>query len=397
LESEAAMKDVLIDATPLRAGSGYRGIGRMIFDLLHGLEAIRSEWQRELRIRVVHDFSWRTGPLVTEDLSDAADRLFAARGSAGDSLVYRRRVLLDRGARALGAELLHLPEAIGTPLTHSVKRVVTCHDLIPLRMPREYLRGVNRVLRPSIDARRYRNAERIVAISERTRDDLSELLHIDPARVDVVPNGIDVSQWSPDDGPVDRDRLRALNVGERPYVLYVGYWDARKDVPTMLRALAEARRTCDIDLVWAGHFKEIDLVKMRRYLAREGVLSELAAVRFTGFVSADDLAILYRHATAHAFLSRLEGFGLSVVEAMASGCPVILARGSGADEVGGDVALAVAPGDAASAARAIVELTSDERKRVALRDAGVVRARHYDRTSMARGYIAAYKRALAAG
>jgi glycosyltransferase involved in cell wall biosynthesis len=365
----------------------------MIFDLLHGLEATRSEWSRDLRIRVLQDLRWSRAD-VSDELVSSAEKMFAARGTERDSLVQRRRFLLDRRAHAAGAELLHLPEALGTPVSHRVKRVVTCHDLIPLRMPQDYLRGVNRLLRPSIDGRRYKRADCVVAISERTRNDLSEVLGISRASVDVVPNGIDLSQWSPTPVANDDERLRALNVGDRPFVLYVGYWDARKDVPALLRAMAEARRTHDIDLVWAGHFNELDLTKMRRYLKREGVLEQLASVRFTGFVSADDLAVLYRHAAAHAFLSRLEGFGLSVAEAMASGCPVIVVRGSGADEVGGDAVIQIAPGDASAAARAIVAVASEGSERARLREAGLLRAKQFGRVEMARGYVDVFRRVL---
>lgn len=389
------MKTVVLDATPLRGSSGHRGIGRFIYDLLHGLAEIRDEWGDRMRIRVVEDLRWSS--LTAHDVSsDLAERLFAARGSEGKSLVHRRRLALDRGARHVGADLLHMPEALGTPVTRLVRRVVTCHDLIPLRMPREYLGfGADRVMQPIADARRYRNAERIVAISERTRTDLHELLHLPLSRIDVVPNGIDSSHWSPIEAPSDRARLDALGIGRRPYVVYVGYWDDRKDVPTMLRAVAAARKRADVDLVWAGHFTDRDRQKLRRYLARHRVLDAFADVKMTGFVSADDLAILYRHAVAHLFLSRLEGFGLSVAEAMASGCPVIVAKNSGADEIGGDAVSAVAPGDAHAAAEAIVRLAGDHAERRRRQDAGLARAARFGRTAMARGYVDVWQRVLA--
>lgn len=388
------MRTVVFDATPLKGGSGHRGIGRFIYDLLHGLSATRDEWGRDLRVRVVHDLDWRGGA-VLDDPAEAAERLFAARGSAGSSLVHLRRLQLDRTARRNGADLLHMPEALGTPVTNLVRRVLTCHDLIPLRMPQEYLsHPADRLMQPMVDARRYRNAARIVAISERTRTDLHEVLHIPSASVDVVPNGIDLSHWSPVHAKTDAERLAAMGVGKRPYVVYVGYWDDRKDVPTMLRAVHQARRSTDVELVWAGHFTARDMEKLRRYLARHGVLDAFAEVRMTGFVSADDLAVLYRHAQAHLFLSRLEGFGLSVAEAMASGCPVIVAKNSGADEIGGDAVIAVPQGDAHAASEAIVRLGRDPEERRRRHDAGLARAAQFGRTSMARGYVDVWRRVL---
>jgi glycosyltransferase involved in cell wall biosynthesis len=381
------MKTVFLDATPLRGSSGHRGIGRFIYDLLHGLHETRDEWQKKLVIRVVHDLDWR-GCLVEDDPYRAAEMLYAARGSSSKVLVHRRRAVLDLSAAVLGADLLHLTETLGTPMSRRVTRVVTCHDLIPLRMPQQYLDGLQRMTQPSVDTRRYANAERIVAISKRTKRDLCEILGLAARRIDIVHNGIDMSQWQKRSDN-ERERLAALGVGDQPYVVYVGYWDERKDVPAMLRAVAEA----NIQLAWAGHFTERDLLKLRKYLAAEGVLPLLSRVKFLGFVSADDLATLYRYAHAHLFLSRLEGFGLSVVEALAAGCPVIVARDSGADEIGGDAVIAVAQGDSKAAARAIAALR-DPNERARLREIGIARARQFDRATMARGYVNVWRSVL---
>lgn len=381
------MKTVFLDATPLRGSSGHRGIGRFIYDLLHGLADTREEWGKTLCIRVVHDLDWR-GCLVEDDPRAAAEMLFAARGSSSNALVHRRRTVLDLSAAVLGADLLHLTETLGTPITRRVTRVVTCHDLIPLRMPQQYLDRFQRVTQPSVDTRRYARANRIVAISKRTKRDLCEILGLPARTIDVVHNGIDLSQWQKS---FDNDaaRLAALGVHDRPYVIYAGYWDERKDVPTMMRAAARA----NVQLAWAGHFTDRDLAKLHKYLAAEGVLELLPNVKLLGFVSADDLAVLYRHAHAHLFLSRLEGFGLSVVEALAAGCPVIVARDSGADEIGGDAVLAVEQGDAAAAARAIVSLR-DQAERARLQQIGRARASQFDRVTMARAYVDVWRSVL---
>lgn len=390
-----ALPRVVVDGTPLRGSSGHRGIGRFIFDLLHGLEQTRDEWGHKLDVQVVEELDWRRSRIVP-GLAAAADALFEARGSEATSLVHRRRLLLDVAASRHAADLLHLTEALGTPLSRVVPRVVTCHDLIPLRMPEQYLKRVtDRLTQASVDRRRYESAQRIVAISERTRLDLREVLGIRADVIDVVPNGIDLASWVPTPNEGDASRLRALGVGGRPFVVYVGYWDHRKDVPTMLRAVAEARRRADVELVWAGHLDDRDFAKLRAYLGRHGVLELLPAVRFVGFVSADDLAALYRNAAAHVFLSRLEGFGLSVAEAMGCGCPVVVARDSGSDVVGGDAAIVVAPGDAGAAADAIVRLVEDRDERARRSRAGVARAGRFERRVTARGYVDVWRRTLA--
>jgi glycosyltransferase involved in cell wall biosynthesis len=383
-------RTVVIDATPLLGSSGHRGIGRVVYDLLHGLEELRSEWD-DLDLRVVTELGLRRGP-VTDRLGEAAEQLFANKGTQGRALMRKRRFALDGTAADAGAQLLHVTEAFGTPLTHRVPRLITVHDLIPLRMPREYLQpGPERWIRKSVDLRRYTAGTRLVAISQRTRNDVIELLKIPEDRIEVVPNGIDLSFWSSEAAPTDPERLHSLGI-TRPYVVYAGYWDHRKDVPTMLRAVAAARKSIDVEMVWAGQFSERDQRRLRSYLRSEGLEDELPRVRFPGFVSAPDLAVLYRHAVAHMFVSRVEGFGISVAEAMSCGCPAIVARGSGADEVGGDAVITIEPGDYPAAARAIVELQGG--KHEALRARGLERVREFSRVEMARGYLAAYRRAL---
>jgi glycosyltransferase involved in cell wall biosynthesis len=387
-------RTVLLDATPLRGGSGHRGIGRFIYDLLAGLESIRSEWG-ELRLRVVTDLGWDGSESISESPGAAAELLSKSRGSSGKSLILRRRLFLDQVAARVGADLLHLTEALGTPLGGKVPRAVTCHDLIPLRMPEQYLRlPLAPQLRRARDGKRYRDAVRVAAISDQTARDLRELLGIPEARIEVLPNGIDLAHWHPHPKPDDSARLGRLGIGSGPFVIYAGYFDARKDIPTLLAAVAEARRELPLTLVWAGLLSRGAQRELRQVLRQSGVLDFLKYVHFTGFVSADDLAVLYRKAAAHVFLSRMEGFGLSVAEAMACGCPVILTRGSGADEVGGEAAIAVAPGDARAAAAAILRVAKEPGERNRLVAAGVARAERFDRNHMARRYVEFWRRTM---
>jgi glycosyltransferase involved in cell wall biosynthesis len=118
-------------------------------------------------------------------------------------------------------------------------------------------------------------------------------------------------------------------------------------------------------------------------------------VRFLGYVPDEDLAALYRRAGALLFLSRLEGFGLPVAEAMAASCPSIVARDSGSDEVAGDAGIAVDADDHRAAADAILSLTRFEESRKSLVTKGLARVSIFDRREMARAYVRSYQRALA--
>jgi glycosyltransferase involved in cell wall biosynthesis len=385
----SAKSRIVIDATPVLDVSGFRGIGRYVRDLLLGLEQTRDEWGKTLDIRAVTELGWRGHFATDADLGRALDTVESRRGSAPPKTMGRlRRASLGQAAR--GAAVLHFTEALGMPLRRRTRWVLTCHDLIPLRMPEHYIRGgwLARLARWGEDFLRYQRSDRLIAISRRTRDDLVELLRIPPDKIDVVPTGIDLDQWCAVSATDDEERRRALGIGERPYLIYVGQGDARKGIDEMLRALAELD---GIELVWAAKLSPADLAFQKERARALGVADR---VRFPGFVADADLAALYRGALAHPFLSKLEGFGLSVAEALACGCPVLVVRDSGADEVAGDAGFVLAPEDVVAAAEIVRRLAASPELRVDRARLGVARAARFDRRAMARAYVESWRRAL---
>ena len=387
---------ILFDASPVLGTSGHRGIGRFIDDLLIALQLTRAEWEGRLRIEALVRFDGgANGKTVvrTSDLNAAADETRALRGKGGDDLARTRRLHLDAEARRAGADLLHQSEAIGTPLWSHVPRVVTCFDLIPVRLWEQYLHSrVRREARRLIEWRRYGRAARVLACSQKTCDELVSLLHLKRERIDLVPLGIDLGRWSAVAAEDDAPRRAALGVGGRPYVVYAGYCDHRKGVDSMFEAVARASRTAEVDLLWVGKLLDSDLEPLRARARSAGMLDRL---RLLGYVTDADLAALYRGAAAHLFLSRLEGFGLSVAEALACGCPVILVRGAGADEVAAETGWLVEPDDADAAARGIEAFVHDEPLRRARVEAGLVRVQRFERRIMARAYVTSWLRVLA--
>jgi len=383
------LPNIVVDTTPLLDRSGNRGIGRYVYDLLYGLESIRDEWSDSLDVSAITALEWMRGGSRTRELGAAADSLRELRGTQRNSIVRKRRFLLTPASGE--ADVLHVAEAIGMPLRKRCPWVVTCYDLIPLRLPDQYLRGrgVRMAHRHARDWVRYHRADVVVAISERTRTDVIEILGIPEERVVAVPTGIDLAHLSHEPEPDDSARRARHGVGSRPYLLFVGEGDPRKDVTAMIRTLAVARRHLDVDLIWAGQLPALHLERFRRLVQAEGVEGN---VHFVGFVPDAELAALYRGALALLFLSALEGFGLPVAEAISSGCPVIVVRDSGCDEVAGDAGFVVDPGDHSAAARAVVELATRQGERTRRSRLGVERAARFDRREMARGYVEVYKR-----
>jgi glycosyltransferase involved in cell wall biosynthesis len=265
---------------------------------------------------------------------------------------------LPRLLRRLRPELAHFQHAL--PLGHGGRAVVTLHDLHFEHNP-GVMGFADRLTFKTMVPRAARRAQHVLAVSERTRRDAIALYGLDPEKVTVTPLGVDPA-FVPGDGAHD-------------YVLFVGAVQLRKDPLAALTA-AEAN---GLPLVVAGPEKDTALAAELR---RRG-----ADVR--GWVEQDELAALYRGAAALVLPSLHEGFGIPVVEAMASGTPVVLSRDAALQEVAGDAAVYASDGDYATA------LGDALASREQLAAAGIARARHFSWDETARLTADVYRRVLA--
>ncbi|HEY7604511.1 MAG TPA: glycosyltransferase family 1 protein [Gaiellaceae bacterium] len=254
--------------------------------------------------------------------------------------------------------LAHFQHAL--PLRCPCRAVVTIHDLSFERDPRAMSRRDRFVFRRVVP-RAARRARRVIAVSERTKRDLVDLYGIPPDRIAVTPHGVD-----PAFGPGQ--------VAGGGFLLYVGAVQARKDP----LAAARAAQAVGLPLVVAGPEREPELARELRVLGAD----------LRGYVAKDELAGLYRGAAALVLPSRYEGFGLPVLEAMASGLPVVAADEPALREVAGDAAV-YADGDLADAVRAAL---ADRDRLVA---AGLERAKSFTWDETARRTLAVFREALA--
>ena len=284
--------------------------------------------------------------------------------------VFGEQALLVPMARRGGVDLLH-SLASTAPLWGRFARVVTVHDLIYARFPDAHsgLRDKGMRLLVPAGARR---ADRVIADSLSTREDLVELAGIGRERIDVVPLGLGTPRRA---APLGEGEVRArFELGDRAVALSLSAKRPHKNLGALIDALAlipTARRPL---LVIPGYptWHEQELVQRAR---AAGVSAD---VRLLGWLAGPELEGLWALAKAFVFPSLYEGFGLPVLEAMARGVPVACSNASSLPEVAGDAALLFAPHDTAAIADALQRLLFDpaEARATARARAGTGRAVH---------------------
>jgi glycosyltransferase involved in cell wall biosynthesis len=259
-----------------------------------------------------------------------------------------------------GAGVVHYPLTIPAPLTRR-PQVVTLHDVIHLDLP-DFVPRAKRAFRRLAYDRAAQRADRVIVPSAFVRERALDRLGLDPERVRVVPHGVDHAVFRPGDEP------------REPFLLYPARPHPHKEHALLFEAFALVRAErpgLELVLTGGGH----------------GALTLPPGVRSLGSVPEDELASLYRRAAALVFPSRYEGFGLPVLEALASGCPVAVASGNAAEEVAGDAAILFAPGSVEAAADGIRRGLDDGR---ALRERGLVRASEFSWERAARQHDEVY-------
>ena len=288
-----------------------------------------------------------------------------------------------------GIQLLHAPGYV-MPRFCGCPAVVTIHDVIAVKFPglckRTNVLHYGMMLPAAV-----KKAARILASSERTRDDLVELLGADPERIEVVYPGVGEEFQPVEDEAHIAEVAARLHLPER-FILFVGNLEPKKNLPTLVRAFAFLKRHRRIPhrLVIAGKrgWKCADVF---RAIREEGVEQE---VLFCDYVSPENLPALYSMAEVFAFPSLYEGFGLPPLEAMACGTPVVTSNAGSLPEVLGEAALQVDPLDADALQKVIHKILTNRFLRRHLSAEGRKRAGRFTWSETARRTISVYERVL---
>ena len=291
---------------------------------------------------------------------------------------------LPRAARRAAVDLIHAP-AYTAPLYAAVPTVLTIHDVSYERHP-EWYPYRRDWLRRTFYRASARAAAHILTDSEFSRGEIAAAYGISTDRITVAPLGASKSFGDGDASPASLPPEVTM-----PFVLHVGDLHERRNLATVIRGLMEARRrlaSSSLSLVLAGVDRGVG-DRLAAMAEDDGVPE--AVVRL-GAVPEETLRVLYRDAAALVYPSRYEGFGLPLVEAMASGTPVLASRAASIPEVVGESGVLLDPDDPRRWADAIVQVITDPALRARLRASGVARAAMFNWDRTARITLDVYQR-----
>ncbi len=277
------------------------------------------------------------------------------------------------------------------PLWSQCPTVLSIHDLSLLLYPQTHLKHLVRRARYRLPLMA-RRATRIITATEHVKEEVVEHLRVDPAKIAVTPyaprrdfRAMPLSETEP-----TRRRLGVEDV----FILFVGTIEPRKNLITLLRAFGETQMNTDWrpQLVIAGQEGWL-MGEMSSYIEREGLKER---IRFTGYITDEDLRALYSSCAVCVYPSLYEGFGFPPLEAMACGAPVIAADVPSLHETVGNAALLVPPTDVQQLAQALVAMLGDEQKRAHFSRAGLEWAAQFTWQRSAQLTLEVYRDAISA-
>jgi glycosyltransferase involved in cell wall biosynthesis len=292
-------------------------------------------------------------------------------GIVGRKGLLWQNAILPRAAREDGGSVLWAPFNLA-PLATDLPVVATVHDASFAANPGWFGPRERRLW---LELARWsaRRAARVLTVSHFSKRELVARLGVAPAKVVVTPLAADPSFHPPGEAEIAALRARLDLWG--PYVLYLGALFARRNIVPLLDAFAcVARQQPDWQLLLVGpnrHYPPLDVEAAVRERGLEG------RVRHIPYAAEADLRPLYGGAEVFIYPSSYEGFGLTVLEAMACGTPVIAGAMSSLPEVAGDAALLVEPSSPRALAAALLLVGTQERLRGALKSRGIAQTARF--------------------
>jgi glycosyltransferase involved in cell wall biosynthesis len=298
-----------------------------------------------------------------------------------------RSYWLGRKLREDGIELYHglsneIPFDMPTP---GVRSVVTIHDLIYMRYPGWY-KPIDRAIYIRKARHAARKADRIIAISGQTGSDIQEFIGVSPEKIDVVYQGCDPAFYSPV-RDTEKSRIKEKYGLPGEYLLYVGTIEPRKNLLKIIQALEMDSH--EIPLIVIGRATPY-LEKVRQFIHEHSIQN----IFFLRDVPNEDLPGIYQMAKIFIYPSRFEGFGIPILEALASLTPVITSTGGCFSEAGGKSTSYVDPESAEELAVTIRKILDDSQLQDSMKRDGFEHSLQFTEDRITDNIMQVYRKAL---
>jgi len=382
------MVRVIVDATPVLPKPS--GVGLYVLNLLAALRSLSTAENLELGVAYQPSLkNWLRGnlslPELLTDYDDVTVLPLPVRLLNLMANVPNNPVLGRLEYRFGQPDIYHGTNYAVYPCRHSLG-VMTIYDLSFIRYP-EYVTSV-----VGTYGQRVRQClgwtDLVVTISESSKRDIVEFLGVPPERVWVTPLA---SRYASDTQGGNRE-MQAVDLGDRPFILFVSTLEPRKNVVRLIQAFDQLKtdRRIDHQLVLVG----------QKGWQFEPIFEAIAAspwqhhIRHLDYLSDAEVAYCYTQADVFAYPSLYEGFGLPVLEAMTLGCPVVTSNTSSLPEVAGNAALLIDPTSIGDLAEALGQVIGDRTLRQSLIDQGYRRAAEFSWSRTAQATLSAYRSLL---
>jgi glycosyltransferase involved in cell wall biosynthesis len=365
------------------------GSGQYTLQLLKQLSRVAP--QHEYALVVPHKNSFEIIDITADTDFQLLTSNIKSPSSNFRKLLFEQSIM-PRAASAYEADVLHIPYW-APPLRSSVPIVVTIHDIIPLILP-QYRGGPLVRAYTQLVSAATRGATLILTDSEASRSDIMQYLRIPAERVRTIYLAADPEFMDHLD-PIDTAALPLRGNYDLPeeYVLYLGGFDARKNIETLLQVYTWAQDVLgeDYPLVIAGGLpdRHDEFFHDPRVIAKQIEVENV--VRFIGRVAEEDKVALYQQARAFLYPTLYEGFGLPALEALACGVPVVGSNASSVPEIVGEAGVLVEPKDARAMAGALIAVCTDDALRDTLSARALKQAAKFSWEKCARETVEAYE------
>ena len=256
--------------------------------------------------------------------------------------------------RVLNVDVFFSPHFINIPLTKKVNKTVTIHDLSFIKNKNYFSWRKNLWHWQMSPKKMCKSFDKIVAVSDSTKHDLSRIYKIDEGKIKTIYNGArKIIDLFPDEDN-ELNFLKKLNIEKKKYILFLATLEPRKNITGLLDAFNLIKEKANLKLVIAGKkgwlFKNI-FKKTENYDLEQKVV-------FTDFINEEEKHMLFKNCSLFVFPSFYEGFGIPVIEAANYKVPIITSSSSSIPEIIKDSAILINPHNINDLARAILEVTN---------------------------------------